>query len=665
MRMIIWGIFMLSLNLYASGGKGNGGDVVVCKKGGKTTYETLDIYEERQLTGKEVELTVNKEFTRRNSAYWKRYTMNGFKTSYIDYALAMIESLKSLKDWRYETYKSRIYNFLKNSQVEHGTDLPDINDSEHLYFPKDCRIKQIAIQWKTPQNGKRYRLDGDLWDKLDDKNKAALVIHEIVFEEAINIGHRNAIVTRKITRDWLTGKLQKVYSRLSYEGMLFSQIDLNSKPSFDELEDELKNTKYIYRAHEYSIHLYYKYKWIGFVKELVKREIRTLPYVILDVIFENLNFAAIDDAKNELHSLFQGFDTDGKIVFIKNITKRAVSGAWYEPQDLYKRIPFINDYQSFIFKMVLQNKLPYSSFALINNLSDESKRLVEEKALSYEESMNFVEALSMTGKIFNKVRFSQKLTSKVQKIAMKRTLAKSNINISYDRLDTINLLKLLFSGENFSHESLVFTKKFYSYFIKKQDWFYMSLMTDAIMESKSRNEMDFVHFINSISGLLVRSLELTPKRPANPFYDLKTNLLSKIAKTLKGVDEVSEELDDFLIYHIDNASVIGFFSQKRTINNEIQNLVSKYIRNLFDGRLYEIENSYYKVLTKSVYLTDFTQSVGAFYLRNSRIDLDLIGWLKVFIDRELNDEAIHAVKYIYQTTNNKKIKELAERVLNQ
>lgn len=81
--------------------------------------------------------------------------------------------------------------------------MPDIQDSLVRVFPRGCKIEQIAIQ-KEPAfpEDKRFTVSKDLWDLLDEDNKAGLVLHEIIYREALLYGHEDSVNARYVNSIW-------------------------------------------------------------------------------------------------------------------------------------------------------------------------------------------------------------------------------------------------------------------------------------------------------------------------------------------------------------------------------------------------------------------------------------------------------------------------------
>ncbi len=163
-----WGVFFYSIAVQAGTFVGNGGDVVVCRHSISqeiTSAEVLDLYEGR------VHYGLRPQALRGLSV---EETLQFFFHRTYKYGLHIPGSGKDLEHFYNQA------NFLK------GTVLVDMPDSWHLSFPKNCKVEQIVIQINPSRKfEKRYTVNQDLWDYLDNFNKAALVFHELLYKHKI------------------------------------------------------------------------------------------------------------------------------------------------------------------------------------------------------------------------------------------------------------------------------------------------------------------------------------------------------------------------------------------------------------------------------------------------------------------------------------------------
>jgi hypothetical protein len=154
----------------ASGG--NGGDVVVCRRAGKIrSIELLDYFEARVQRKLSQDLGPN-------------------SLSVAEKVNRIIDRLAVLSPIRAESYRKAANAFMANANFVYGTSLVDIPDSGHLVFPAGCAVEQIAIQ-DPPEfpEDKLYLINGDLWNLLSKNNQAGLILHEIIYTEALKYNH--------------------------------------------------------------------------------------------------------------------------------------------------------------------------------------------------------------------------------------------------------------------------------------------------------------------------------------------------------------------------------------------------------------------------------------------------------------------------------------------
>lgn len=196
---------------------GNGGDVLVCKFNNTYTYQILDSYEGKDF----YKLTY--DFPQENS--WKGIVEH-----------ILVNRLQKYSPIRAKRYMMWLDTFMNSEEIDFvtGKTLNDVPDSNHISTPNNCVLKQIAIQRSDKElswGGKRYTIDLDLWVKLDEKQKAVLVLHEIILREAILAKQENSIPTRYLnsylfSKIHLEASSDAVYKELErvFPGSLASEI---------------------------------------------------------------------------------------------------------------------------------------------------------------------------------------------------------------------------------------------------------------------------------------------------------------------------------------------------------------------------------------------------------------------------------------------------------
>jgi hypothetical protein len=158
--IILISSLIFGAKVFATGGTvGNGGDVAVCPG----SVELLDTYEARTLRGFGLDL--------------------GNPSLSVDQKIALaVTKIFSVDPYRAIILKASAEKFMNETKFLRGIALRDIDDSDEVFLPAGCERRQIAIQntrvvWDDPF----YVVDQDLWDRLDNDNKAALILHEVIF----------------------------------------------------------------------------------------------------------------------------------------------------------------------------------------------------------------------------------------------------------------------------------------------------------------------------------------------------------------------------------------------------------------------------------------------------------------------------------------------------
>lgn len=153
--------------------KGNGGDAIICAD--KTYlydyYELLELY------------NVPPFF--------------GFGMTFEEKFKYLISRIDRVDPSRAEKYKKWYDEFWAETRQLYGRSLVDIPDTGAGWYPAGCRLVQTIIQIvpQTPQE-KRYTVDMDTWNLLDDDSKLGFYIHEFILRDAIISGHENSVATR-------------------------------------------------------------------------------------------------------------------------------------------------------------------------------------------------------------------------------------------------------------------------------------------------------------------------------------------------------------------------------------------------------------------------------------------------------------------------------------
>ncbi|MGE0631346.1 MAG: hypothetical protein AB7O96_02990, partial [Pseudobdellovibrionaceae bacterium] len=116
--------------------------------------------------------------------------------------------------------------FKKSSEFLKDFKLTKIYDSKHKYLPKDCsKVRQIASHRDTVMPGEAlYSIDANLWDRMDNNSKAALVLHEIIYRLAFLNGARDSVSVRSFVRLIVSGRISLVGARDYYQLMIATYL---------------------------------------------------------------------------------------------------------------------------------------------------------------------------------------------------------------------------------------------------------------------------------------------------------------------------------------------------------------------------------------------------------------------------------------------------------
>lgn len=197
-NLFVASLLALSFSAFASGEKGNGGYSVVCRdvNGAIKSAEVLDIYEGKIL-------------------YKKSYPGPEFEVK----TLLSIAQVKMKEHYSFSSKLEKEIELANANMVfiPEGHELQPTDDAFPVIKRKGCKFEQLAI----------YTEDGELlvsqeiYDQLDNVNKAALVLHEAIYSlRRKSRGDETSLATRRLTAQILaTNGDQKIIDRLANESM--------------------------------------------------------------------------------------------------------------------------------------------------------------------------------------------------------------------------------------------------------------------------------------------------------------------------------------------------------------------------------------------------------------------------------------------------------------
>jgi hypothetical protein len=185
--------------------RGNGGDVLLGCENSSFNGKVLDYFEAETLLGLQIDLDST------NSSP-EQIAMN---------ALSRIPSFDGERRSRLQGW---VTEFMSDAVFAPGIQLKRIDDSGEIGIPKGCRLEQAAVQ-EDPRfpEAKRYLVSKDVWDLMDKENQAGLILHEVIYREALSYRHTDSIRTRYFNALVSSGKIAAISAEnypktLSYTG---------------------------------------------------------------------------------------------------------------------------------------------------------------------------------------------------------------------------------------------------------------------------------------------------------------------------------------------------------------------------------------------------------------------------------------------------------------
>lgn len=173
--LCIFLLMAVSLSSFAGGTAGNGGVSVVCRdtKGNITSAELLDIYEGREVHALKIPNEDVGMDTRIQFVQLKLVRNSQFLTKFQD-ELALAQA-------------NTVF-------ISKGNELEPTNDAFPVIRRKGCKFEQLA----NYTNDGNLLISQEIYDELDNNNKAALYIHEAVYSIRRKVGDTNSQKSRRL-----------------------------------------------------------------------------------------------------------------------------------------------------------------------------------------------------------------------------------------------------------------------------------------------------------------------------------------------------------------------------------------------------------------------------------------------------------------------------------
>lgn len=123
----------------------------------------------------------------------------------------VLNRLKRLSPDRARKYLEWAKDFDQNSVLKENVTLTRIPDDNLKYTPASADAVQIVIQ-SEPQfpEDRRYMVSKDLWQLLNEESRAGLILHEVIYREAIQSGQTNSYLTQYFNAYISSGKIDEL-----------------------------------------------------------------------------------------------------------------------------------------------------------------------------------------------------------------------------------------------------------------------------------------------------------------------------------------------------------------------------------------------------------------------------------------------------------------------
>ena len=179
---------------YAGAGNrvGNGGNVILCA--GKAP-RLLDLWE---LDGKLFPKTADVVSKAPSPIPSAAPAVESGHGAAISEAGRLLARLKGVDAKTYAILERSRAQFADRTEWRSGILVTDVRDSFESALPKDCELRQIALRRNSPlPSEKRFDIDADAWLSLDAEGRAALILHEIIYDYFAGLGETDSRKARK------------------------------------------------------------------------------------------------------------------------------------------------------------------------------------------------------------------------------------------------------------------------------------------------------------------------------------------------------------------------------------------------------------------------------------------------------------------------------------
>jgi hypothetical protein len=160
-------LLCVSFSAFAGDELQNGGDIIACPGLEVPTYRSLDLYEGKMVYNLEPILIQQPD-------------------DYRVIVSQLIDRIEKFDTNRANLYRSFLRTFRAEAQMVPGSEFGNIKDEGFITLPQGCELRQAAGQFRThTPEGIKYIFNSAIWNEMNSVNRAALVIHEFIYREAL------------------------------------------------------------------------------------------------------------------------------------------------------------------------------------------------------------------------------------------------------------------------------------------------------------------------------------------------------------------------------------------------------------------------------------------------------------------------------------------------
>ncbi len=159
----------LSAAAFAAKEAGNGGNVILCPA--PSSFPAARIYDHYEAEVK----------------YSRHIDLGGPALTVDQKTDLVFTRIARLNPNRAALYRGWYATFWQEANLLPGITIAPVADTGVGFVPAGCMLTQTAVQSDPTLPGdKRYLISKDIWDQMDSDSQAGLILHELIYREAIH-----------------------------------------------------------------------------------------------------------------------------------------------------------------------------------------------------------------------------------------------------------------------------------------------------------------------------------------------------------------------------------------------------------------------------------------------------------------------------------------------